>query len=370
VLILVDDATRKTPTARFLPHVMAELSAAGIADDRIEFLAAPGTHRELTEAEWKLKLGPFFGRYRTHQHHWLEKKELKRYGTTKDGTPVTANKLLAEFDFILGLGSIVPHRIKGLSGGAKIMFPGVAGREMMDRNQWEASMRMSETVMGVPENSMRLRMEEAARIAGLSYIVNVVYDVQDHIVGCFTGDMVIAHRAGCKRSAEVYAVHLADRADIVIIDSHSADRDFWQSAKGLYAGTMATREGVTMILVSPNPEGLATNHPIMLQIGYRPHAEIVKLAQSGKTEDLVGLAVLGDLAQIVDHHDCIIASPGIRPEEAKKIGLRWAASTGEALKMALEKQGGNAKIAVIRYGGHVLPVVATEQLRGSQGVVA
>ncbi len=57
VLVLVDDATRKTPTARFLPQVMAELAAAGVADERIEFLAAPGTHRELTEEEWKLKLG-------------------------------------------------------------------------------------------------------------------------------------------------------------------------------------------------------------------------------------------------------------------------------------------------------------------------
>jgi nickel-dependent lactate racemase len=35
-----------------------------------------------------------------------------------------------------------------MPGGAKIMFPGIAGREIMDRNQWEASMHMSETVMG------------------------------------------------------------------------------------------------------------------------------------------------------------------------------------------------------------------------------
>ena len=57
---------------------------------------------------------------------------------------------------MLGLGSIVPHRIKGFSGGAKITFPGVAGREMQERNQWEASQFMSETVMGVAENTMRL----------------------------------------------------------------------------------------------------------------------------------------------------------------------------------------------------------------------
>src|SRR5204862_4414995 len=115
-------------------------------------------------------------------------------GHTSDGTRVTANRLLAEHDFVLGLGSIVPHRVKGFSGGAKIAFPGVAGREMMERNQWEASLLMSETVMGHPENPMRLRMEEAARLAGLQYIVNVVSDAAGRLVGCFSGDIVAADR--------------------------------------------------------------------------------------------------------------------------------------------------------------------------------
>src|SRR6185312_3218047 len=140
---------------------------------------------------------------KVHEHHWLEYKSLHDFGATRDGTRVTANKLALDFDFILGVGSILPHRVKGMSGGAKIMFPGIAGKEIMERNQWEASMHMSETVMGVPENPMRLRMEEAARMAGLRYIVNVVYDVRRHIVGCFTGDIVEAHREGSKCSRRV-----------------------------------------------------------------------------------------------------------------------------------------------------------------------
>src|SRR5437016_5201239 len=51
VLILIDDATRATPTARVLPFVFGELHAAGITDDRVEFLQAPGTHRPMTDAE-------------------------------------------------------------------------------------------------------------------------------------------------------------------------------------------------------------------------------------------------------------------------------------------------------------------------------
>jgi nickel-dependent lactate racemase len=360
VLVLIDDATRATPTARVLPAVMDELHAAGVPDDRIELLQAPGTHRPMTVDEVRTKLGDLFGRYRVHEHHYLDRSTLHHFGTTSDGTPVTANRLLRESDFVLGVGSIVPHRVKGFSGGAKIAFPGVSGPEMMDRNQWEASMHMSVTVMGVPENPMRLRMEEAARLAGLRYIVNVVYDVRRRIAGCFVGDVVAAHRAGCLAARRVYGVHLPTRADIVLIDSHSADRDFWQSAKGAYAGDVAVKTGGSLILVAPNPEGVASNHANVLEIGYRPHAELVRLVQRGGVDDLVGIAILADVAQIVDRADCIMVSPGVKPEEAKRLGFRSAPSAQAALRMALERQGPRATIVVLRYGGHVLPIVDDE----------
>src|SRR6185437_837384 len=189
----------------------------------------PGTHRPMKPDELEKKFGKYNGKYKVHEHHYKDKSSLHDFGKTRDGTPVTANKLVTQFGFVMGVGSIVPHRVKGLSGGAKIMFPGVAEYDMMARNQWEASMYMSETVMGIPENSMRLRMEEAARMAELKYIVNVIYDIRHKIVGCYCGDIVKAHREGSKRSREVYGVHLPTRADVVVIDSHSQDRDFWQS---------------------------------------------------------------------------------------------------------------------------------------------
>src|SRR5919202_3682374 len=270
VLVLVDDSTRATPVPRLLKRVVGNLWAAGMTDGQIRLLTAQGTHRRMTEEELRQKLGEFYGRFEVHQHDWLDESNLREFGRTQDGTRVTANRMLAEADFVIGLGSIVPHRVKGFSGGAKIAFPGVAGRVMQERNQWEATLRMSETVMGVADNPMRLRMEEAARIVGLNYIANLVSDREGRVVGCFVGDVVEAHRAGCKLSREINAVTLPRRADIVLIDSHPADRDFWQSAKGFYSGTMAVRQGGTLVVVAPNPEGVADNHPNVLEIGYRP----------------------------------------------------------------------------------------------------
>jgi len=360
VLILVDDLTRGTPVPRLLKRVIGNLWAAGVSDGQIRLLTAQGTHRRMAEGELRQKLGEFYGRFEVHQHDWLDESNLHEFGRTSDGTRVTANRLLREVDFVIGLGSIVPHRVKGFSGGAKIAFPGVAGREMQERNQWEASLRMSETVMGVADNPMRLRMEEAARIVGLRYIANLVSDYEGKVVGCFVGDTVKAHRAGCKLSREINAVTLPRRADIVLIDSHPADRDFWQSAKGFYSGTMAVREGGTLIVVAPNPEGVADNHPNVLEIGYRPHAEIARMVEAGEVEDVVGAAVLADVAQIIDRADCIMVSPGATREETERLGFRYAATAADALAMAFERQGEGATVAVLRHGGHILPLIAEE----------
>ncbi len=356
VLVLFDDATRATPIEPLLTAAVRELDAAGVSHERVTLLSAPGTHREMRDDELRAKLGAHRDRLRVVQHRWLDEGELHEFGRTSDGVRVTANRLLAESDLVVGLGAIVPHRVKGFSGGAKIAFPGVSGREMMDANQWDASLRMSETVMGAAENPMRLRMEEAARLAGLRYIVNAVLDRDGRIAGCFAGDPVAAHRAGCELSREVYRADMPSRADIVVADAHPADRDFWQSAKALYAATLAVKRGGTMIAVAPNPEGVASNHPDVMRIGYRPHAELVRMVDRGEARDLVGVAILADVAQIVDHADCVMVSPGMSRGDCATLGLRWAATVDDALSMAFERQGGDARVAVLRHGGHILPL--------------
>jgi nickel-dependent lactate racemase len=360
VLILIDDSTRGTPVPQLLHYVVKELWAAEVLDKQIVLLTAQGTHRDMGEKELRQKLGEFYGRFEVHQHRWLDKSSIHNFGRTSDGTHVTANRLLYGAKFVMGLGSIVPHRIKGFSGGSKICFPGVSGREMQERNQWEAAHYRSEDVMGVAENPMRRRIDEAARLVGLRYIVNLVSDCEGKIAGCFLGDPVYAHRAGCELSRQLNAVSLPRRADIVLIDSHPADRDLWQSAKGFYSGTMAVRDGGSLIVVSPNPEGVAHNHPNVLKIGYRPFAEIVRMVEKGEVEDIVGAAVLADLAQIVDRCDCILVSPGVTKQEAERLGFRYAATAQIALEMAFERQGRTAKVVVLQHGGHIFPVSANE----------
>ncbi|HJT36671.1 MAG TPA: nickel-dependent lactate racemase [Pirellulales bacterium] len=364
VLILVDDYTRGTPVKKVLPHVLAQLKQAGVSDKVITLLTAQGTHREMTPEEIEKKLGPFAKQFPVHQHRWTDEAMLHRFGTLKDGTPVRANRLLTEADLVMGIVSIVPHRVKGFSGGAKIAFPGVAGPEIQSHLQWQGAQRMSDTVMGEPENPMRAAMEEAARMVGLRFVINLVTGGDKHLAGCFSGEPVASHREGCRLSRDIFSVSLPHRADIVITDSHPADYDLWQSAKGYYSGTMAVKDGGSLIVVAPNPEGVAKNHPVMLEVGYKPFKELRAMVDSGQIKDVVGASILGDLCQIIDKTDCIIVSPGITVEEAKRLGLRYAKTVQDALLMAFEKQGQKAKVAILRQGGHILPQVAGEHQEG------
>jgi hypothetical protein len=124
---------------------------------------------------------------------------------------------------------------------------------------------------------------------------------------------------------------------------------------------MAVRDNGSLIVVSPNPEGVADNHPNVLEIGYRPFAEIGQMVEAGEVEDIVGASVLADLAQIVDRCDCILVSPGISKQKTERLGFRYAATVQMALEMAFERQGRTAKVAALQHGGHILPVIAEEQ---------
>lgn len=57
VCILISDITRPTPNGVVLPHIMAELEAAGISRDNVTILIATGLHRPAPEAEKRIIVG-------------------------------------------------------------------------------------------------------------------------------------------------------------------------------------------------------------------------------------------------------------------------------------------------------------------------
>jgi hypothetical protein len=93
----------------------------------------------------------------------------------------------------------------------------------------------------------------------------------------------------------------------------------------------------------------------MLQLGYHPFSRLARWVEGGAVDDVVGAAVLADLAQIIDRVDCILVSPGISCDQTERLGLRHAPTAVDALTMAFERQGADARVVVLHHGGRILP---------------
>ncbi len=358
VTILVDDITRPSPQDLLLPPILSELQRAGVRDGEITILVAGGTHRAVLPLEKERKLGmAVVHRYRVLDHDW-QGHELVDLGKLPDGTPVEVNRHVVEADFVLGVGHIVPHRVLGYSGGAKIALPGIAGKSSIDHMHWAAAQFPGKDILGHVDNPIRRMVNAFGKRVGLGYIVNIVQDDEGRVVGAWAGDPIAAHQKGCEVSREIYGIPIPEPADIAITDSYPSDLDLWQSIKAVFAADLAVRDGGVIVLVTPSPEGASMAHPRLAQIGYHPVHEVERMVQEGKIEAGTAAAALAYGGRIIKERVTgIIVSPGIPDHDKRQLGFQPAATPQDALQQAFALVGDSARVAIFHHGGEMLPII-------------
>ncbi len=363
VLVLVDDITRQTPAHALLPSVFRRLSQAGVTRQNITILIAAGTHSHMTKSELEVKLGAkTLEEFAVHLHYWKDESHLRHIGAASDGTPIRVNRMLGEVDFVIGIGQIVPHRVMGFTGGSTIVQPGVSGPEITGHTHWLSTQYPGSEIMGIVDNPVRREVQEIARLAGLRYIVNVVMDRKERVIHVVAGHPVEAHRRGSQHSLEIFGASLPELADIVVAESYPADYDLWQASKGLYSSELAVKPGGVVILITPCPHGVSIEHPEVEKLGYHTVEEVKQMVASRKITDLIGAAHLAHVGRVIcDRARGIMVSSGIAPDTQKSIGFRPARTLADGLEMAFSMAGRDAKVAVLRQGGHVLPRVAAKR---------
>jgi len=355
LLLLVDDVTRQTPTSWILPIVMDCVSRCGIEKDKINILVATGTHRPMTLAEQIKKYGESvvkIGNIKFHNY----KSDVINIGSTNSGVPVSVNKLVLDYDFILGIGSVIPHRVAGFSGGGKIVQPGISGEETTGQTHWLSAKYEGREILGKIENPVRDEIEEVAKIAGLDFIINVVPNSQGKPVSVFAGDPLPTFQEAARFAKKHFSVK-SKTSKIVITDSFPADLELWQAAKGIYSGDLVLQEGGVLILVTPCPEGVGVEFgDLVTKLGYRGHKDVERLVESGELDNLIVAAHLVHVGRVIkDKGVGIIVSHGIKPELAKKIGFIPARTLADAIDVASSIVGPE-DVIICRCGGGLLPV--------------
>lgn len=352
-LILVDDSTRSTPQKLILPVLLDELNAAGVPDNEISGVVALGTHRWMTEAEIAARVGEAVLRRISVTNLSHNPEDFEDLGVSPLGIPIQISRRYLETPITIAVGNIIPHMYAGWAGGAKMVQPGVTSAVTTGRTHLIAGPRVYE-ILGNVDNEVRKEMENIAIKSGLKFIVNVALDASGNVAGVFAGDVVKAHRAGVKIARPIYTIDIAERPDIVVASSHPADRDLWQGFKPVNNCGMVARDGGTLILLIPAPEGIAPDHPQLVDFGTTSADKVMDLVTEGKVRDEVAAATYLAFDQTRQRLHITLVSDGIPDEEARKIGITATANFDEALSAVLARHGKNARIGVITAGADIM----------------
>ena len=214
VAVITSDISRPLPSYDVLPSVVRELNAAGVPDEDITVVFALGSHRHHTEEERRRLAGEeIFGRIRCIDS---DPEDCVHMGTSSNNTPFDISRSVAEADLRIALGNIEFHYFAGYSGGVKALMPGVSTPAAIQCNH---SLMVSENACAgkLEGNPVRQDLEEALKFCPIHYIVNAVLDEHKHIVYAVAGDVIEAHRAGCRYLDQMYRKPIPERADIVLV---------------------------------------------------------------------------------------------------------------------------------------------------------
>lgn len=303
--IIIDDMTRPTRIADFIPLVLEELKAGGIKGENIRFVMALGAHGACTRADFVKKLGKsVLADYPVYNHNMFENCTLM--GKTSSGTRVLINSEVAECDLKIGIGSIVPHVFTGFGGGAKILLPGVSSMETIVANHEPLRHTLLQTPFGremiglgkYKENIMRLDMVEAARLAGLDVVVNSLVNIDRENTALFVGDVEEAFLAGALQAETHYATQVIEDADVVVANCYGKGSEA-MLALVICHPFFSTESPKDLVLLVCAPEGQVTHYiygPFGKTTGARHFEPLPAVADTPGVNRMIVFSPYGDKA--------------------------------------------------------------------------
>lgn len=350
-LIVVNDATRQTPTAKVLKGLDEIFHGS-----EPEVLVATGSHRAPTEDELKSILGDFMGGHSGRiGYHDSRTSQMLEVGVTSRHTPVRVNRRLLEFDRVLLINSVEPHYFAGFTGGRKSILPGLSSYETIEANHKHA-LEPGARSMALAGNPVHEDMVEAVQFLDSEklFSVNLVLDGQGRICFVGAGDIMGSFDEAVDHSREVNSVQVGGLSDIVITAaSPPSDVDLYQSQKALDNAKLAVRKGGSIIFVSKCREGIGKRDFFdLIAEESEPSAVLEKLKSGYK----LGWHKAAKMAEMTTDFD-ILTVTSLSPEEVKSVFLDPHKGLQSAVDKVLDKHGSNASVVVMPLGGLTVPRV-------------
>ena len=289
VLVLIPDHTRSLPLP-FLFHALVEI----LADTRqLDFMVALGTHPPLSKENLNKLVGitkneraTTFKHVGLLNHAWeapsalttlgvMEQDEVREvagerwHSSLPDEVPIRINKAAVEYDHIIILGPTFPHEVVGFSGGAKYLFPGISGAEMINATHWLGALAGVVGTVGIKDTPVRAMIHAAARRL-TTPVTLIALTVDGHeLAGLFIGDLYEAWGAAADFSAQRH-IHWSEKPYQRVLSCAPAMYDeLWTGAKAMYKLEPAVEIGGEVIIYAPHLDAVSHVHgKYIYKIGY------------------------------------------------------------------------------------------------------
>ena len=361
VAIVVDDATRPAPSRLLVLSILDELNGAGIKDEQVTVIFGCGTHRAVTSEEAVRLLGEdVLNRVKAISHD-CRAQDLVYAGTTqKHGNKVYLNRVFAEADVKILTGDIGFHYYAGYGGGRKSILPAVSGEETIKHNH--AMILDQDAKTGILSgNPVHEDMVEAAKLANVDFILNVVANSKGEIVKAFAGDLEQVFNEGVKLVDEMYRVSVDRKADIVIVSSGGspADVNLFQAYKGVDSALEVVKRGGVIVLVAECPEGHGNQVFYDWMVKF---SDINAVEREIKRNFVLGGHKAYYLLKAMQNHQIILVSSMPDYYAMNIFKLKTARAVNDALDETFKIAGKNAKVWVMPYGNFTHPEVKLSEL--------
>lgn len=289
ILVLIPDHTRSIP----LP-MLFRLLVNSLHDTRqLDFMVALGTHPPLNEKELCALIGISLEERNTtykkiglFNHAWDNLNALVQIGTltktqiqgiagqawhpTLGGdVPIRINKVVFEYDHILILGPTFPHEVVGMSGGAKYLFPGISGPEMINVTHWLGALIGVINTIGIAETPVRTMIHAAAKFLTTPVTLIALVVENEGLAGIFIDDYITAWRSAAELSSQRHIRLFQKPFRRVLSCSPPMYDELWTAAKAMYKLEPVVADGGEVIIYAPHLDTISHVHgKYIYEIGY------------------------------------------------------------------------------------------------------
>ena len=356
ILILVNDATRPTPTAKILLKMRDMLREHG----DVRFMVATGAHRGPTEDEYRYIFGEMYDEFKDNifVHDARRDEDMEYLGVSSNGTEMYLNKMVNESKNIIVIGSVEPHYFAGYTGGRKAFLPGVASYKTIEMNHKHALSEAAQP-LAIKGNPVAEDMEDAMKVLkDLNvFSIQTVLTADHGLYATVAGDLFKSFDIAVERAKEVFCSNCSRKGNIVLTAApYPMDIDLYQSQKALENGKLALEDGGVIILVSKCRDGVGDDTFLNLLCSANTCDEVMCKIDEGyklgyhKAAKMAQIGVYAEMWAISDlHHDTI-----------KMAKLQPCMDIQETFNRAVEKvkeQGKEPYAVILPQGSLTVPLL-------------